>query len=207
MTFTPSTMGDIDILNLCRCRSSSSSARPCSQGDRNKTIAADIDGHIYANVEGFYPKYFQDKTWSSAAEQIVQEAKPESFNPQDLQSREIFTAWLLRYNLFLYKGKKQSGACKAARYVWIEGHPMACGFSGRNPVLIRQKVSNREPGWADVEVIGEFCHDRSSSYRGLLHLCEHARAVFAHQPDRLFLHGFYVRRGMMELWMFNRCGI
>ncbi|KAF7856850.1 hypothetical protein EAF04_009611 [Stromatinia cepivora] len=207
MTSAPPSMGDIDTLNACQCRGPSNSTRPCNQGDRNKAIAGDIDGHIYASVGGFYAKYFQGKTWSSAAEQIVQAAKPQSFNPQVLRSREGFNAWLLGYNSFPHEGAKLSGACMAAQYAWIEGHTTASALSSENPVLIRPKVSNREPGWADVKVIGEFCHSRSGLCRGLLQLCEHARAVFAHQPDRLFLHGFYVCRGMMELWMFDRCGI
>jgi len=46
------------------------------------------------------------------------------------------------------------------------------------------------------------------SYRtGLLDLCGYARAVFAHQPTRLFLHGFYVCEGTLELWVFDRSGL
>ncbi|KND86276.1 hypothetical protein TOPH_09086 [Tolypocladium ophioglossoides CBS 100239] len=42
---------------------------------------------------------------------------------------------------------------------------------------------------------------------GLLTLCGHARKVFAGQPTRLFLHGFYLRGSLMELWVFDRSGI
>lgn len=138
----------------------------------------------------------------------MQAAKPESFNPQVLQSRESFNAWLLGYNSFLHEKAKLFGVYIAAQYAHIEGHTTTCALSNENPVLLHLKVNNsKQPGWADVKVIGEFCHNRSGLYRGLLQLCEHARAVFAHQPDRLFLHGFYVYEGMMELWTFDRCGI
>lgn len=47
--------------------------------------------------------------------------------------------------------------------------------------------------WRDVQAIGKFCLDDSTSYQeGLLSLCGYARRVFTSQPTRLFLHGFYM---------------
>jgi Fungal protein kinase len=35
----------------------------------------------------------------------------------------------------------------------------------------------------------------------------HAREVFASQPTRRFLHGFFIRGSFMELWVFDRSGL
>lgn len=42
---------------------------------------------------------------------------------------------------------------------------------------------------------------------GLLRLCRSAHQVFASQPTRLFLHGFYIRGSLIELWVFDRSGL
>jgi len=42
---------------------------------------------------------------------------------------------------------------------------------------------------------------------GLLQLGRLAQAVFARQPTRLFLHGFYICGLVLELWVFDRSGL
>lgn len=166
------------------------------QDNHHNNIANDIDGHIYASVEGFYAKFFEDKPWSSAAERMVQATKE---NLGDLQSHEEFAAWLSQFQSNLPRNA-------GTRYTWLGKRLGTLASSHNVPVLSRQNDSGRELGWADVMVIGEFCLD--GSYRtGLLELCGHARAVFSCQPDRLFLHGFYICGGKMELWVFDRSGI
>ncbi|OTA93921.1 hypothetical protein M434DRAFT_45037, partial [Hypoxylon sp. CO27-5] len=62
--------------------------------------------------------------------------------------------------------------------------------------------------WDRVQVIGQFCHSGRVRYRdGLLRLCRSAYQVFASQPTRLFLHGFYIRSSLIELWVFDRSGL
>lgn len=46
-----------------------------------------------------------------------------------------------------------------------------------------------------------------SYQNGLLHLCRSACEVFASQPTRLFLHGFYICSSLIELWVFDRSGL
>jgi hypothetical protein len=62
--------------------------------------------------------------------------------------------------------------------------------------------------WTDLQVIREL---KQSEIRGrytkeLLSFCGHAREVFASQPTRRFLHGFFIRGSFMELWVFDRSG-
>ncbi len=68
--------------------------------------------------------------------------------------------------------------------------------------------SGSNDGWRHIQVVGQFCRDDSIGYReGLVSLCGHACKVFASQPTRPLLHGFYIRRTRMELWAFDRSGI
>ncbi|KAH7176300.1 serine/threonine-protein kinase Sgk2 [Dactylonectria macrodidyma] len=49
---------------------------------------------------------------------------------------------------------------------------------------------------------GQAYHHGCVSYQdGLLHLCRSAHQVFASQPTRLFLHGFYIRGSLIGPWI------
>lgn len=69
-------------------------------------------------------------------------------------------------------------------------------------------ASNVQTRWDHVQVIGQFYHRSCVCYQdGLLRLCRSAHQVFASQPTRLFLHGFYIRGSLIELWVFDRSGL
>jgi hypothetical protein len=164
----------------------------------NGDITTDIDGHIFVSVNNFYDDVFEARPWSSTAERTAKEAR-QGLNHQDFQSLEGFTAWLPEFQANL-------PAKTATRYGWINKQ-IGTSVSSRDVlVLSRLDDTGRELSWLDVLVVGRFCHDESYQ-TGFLELCGHARAVFASQPTRLFLHGFYISGGMMELWMFDRSGI
>ena len=60
----------------------------------------------------------------------------------------------------------------------------------------------------DVRAIGYLCMDDSINYQdGLLGLCGHVQKVFMNQPTRLYLHGLYIRKSLVEAWTFDRSGI
>lgn len=61
--------------------------------------------------------------------------------------------------------------------------------------------------WENVQVIGQFHHSDVCYQQGLLQLCRSAHHVFASQPTRLFLHGFYTRDSLIEFWVFDRSGL
>ena len=69
-------------------------------------------------------------------------------------------------------------------------------------------TSNEQVRWDNAQVVGQFYRDDCVCYRdGLLHLCRSACRVFASQPTRLFLHGFYMRGSLIEFWVFDRSGL
>lgn len=69
-------------------------------------------------------------------------------------------------------------------------------------------VSDRETRWGHVQAIGQLSRDASVDYQhGLLCLERAAHEVFASQPTRRFLHGFYMRGPLAELYVFDRSGV
>ncbi|KAG6006659.1 hypothetical protein E4U21_006804 [Claviceps maximensis] len=87
----------------------------------------------------------------------------------------------------------------------------------RLPGYTEAAVSDKKT-WRNTHVVGFFashgqvqpgsCSASASAYRaGLVHLCRAAHRVFASQPARLFLHGFYLRGWLLELWVFDRSGL
>lgn len=86
-------------------------------------------------------------------------------------------------------------------------------FCLKKPKLTKDMAeAEKESFWSDVQVIGHFCKKSlpttcTCSYRnGFLRLSRYAREVFAFQPLRLFLHGFYIHGGQAEFWIFDRSG-
>lgn len=177
------------------------STRSFEQEGNYENIVDDIDWHIQCSVKGFYEKYFATASWSSAAEQVVQAVYPEVLDLQELQPHIGFLEWLWRFQSIFFKGQR-------AHYTCLEKSFSKPVLSHNVLMMSRINDSKREPSWTDVLVVGEFCQDESDMHQaGLLQLCGHARAVFACQPARLFLHGFYMCGGMMELWVFDRSGM
>ncbi|KAI1662452.1 FunK1 protein kinase [Daldinia decipiens] len=75
-------------------------------------------------------------------------------------------------------------------------------------IMPASSISNVQMRWDHVQVIGQFYHRGCVCYQdGLLHLCRSAHLVFSSQPTRLFLHGFYIRGSLLELWDFDRSGL
>ncbi|KAM0441231.1 hypothetical protein ACHAPT_000538 [Fusarium lateritium] len=69
-------------------------------------------------------------------------------------------------------------------------------------------ASNVQTRWDHVQVVGQFYRRGCVPYQdGLLRLCQSARQVFASQPTRLFLHGFYIRDSLIKFWVFDRSGL
>lgn len=166
-----------------------------------ESVVDDIDCHIQCNVKGFYEKYFATASWFSAAEHVVLAVQEDFLDHQKLQSRIGFLEWLWRFQLALPKGQR-------AHYTCIEKPFSKLDFSNKVLVMSRINDSKREPTWTDVLVVGELCLDESEMHQAVfLRICGHARAVFAYQPARLFLHGFCMCGRMVELWVFDRSGI
>lgn len=69
-------------------------------------------------------------------------------------------------------------------------------------------IENKEakPGTA-IQAVGLVCASDVNYRDGLITLCASAQTVFYEQPTRLFLHAFYMRGSLVELWAFDRSGL
>ena len=208
---TPPTAFDEHPLDTpLKSTSSSQRANEQTHNDIDERILQEINGCVYNDTGGLYQKYFEGKSWSAEAGRIVQTADPQVVNgrwsdyPQP-PTQTAFLDWFWRFQAkFLQKGRGKFSASPDL--------PLAGSDCKRKPDLFMVHRSilkhDGKNDWADVRVIGEL---KQSEIRGkyteeLLWFCEHAREVFASQPTRRFLHGFFIRGSQMELWIFDRSG-
>ncbi|KAK0706790.1 hypothetical protein B0T26DRAFT_756246 [Lasiosphaeria miniovina] len=160
----------------------------------------DIGGYIHSPVDRFMVKYFArfDSILQDTVTGIIaRDRYPFSLSPRP--SVQDILAWFSALSLEGVNGARGTWhACCHAPAAAAASEPEGSSGGGAHLLLTRSAAfdPNIEASWRDVEVIGQFCQDDNSSggtyLDGLLALGGHARAVFAAQPTRLFLHGFYV---------------
>jgi hypothetical protein len=211
-TSTPPTIFNKLVLDTpFRSTSSSQQANEQAHDDIDERILQEINGCVYTDTEGFYKKYFEGKEWSAETERIAQEANPQVVDgrwtdyPQ-APSQNAVLDWFWRFQQRFLQGGRST-------YYASPDLPLTGSDCKRKPDLFLAPSQTPKHGrtyhWRDVRVLGEL---KQSEIRGkyteeLLSFCGHAREVFASQPTRLFLHGFFIRGSGMELWMFDRSGL
>ncbi|KAH0562856.1 hypothetical protein GP486_002529 [Trichoglossum hirsutum] len=175
----------------------------------DERILQEISGCVYNDTKGFYEKYFEGKSWSSTAEQIIQRVNPQTTNGlwtgyPNPPSQSAFFKWFW---------KLQSTYLSGGRSMYYTSHNRSLAGSScdRQPDLFVAPSGTITKGgkynWMDVRVIGELKESVSKNYPDeLAKFCGHAREVFTSQPTRLFLHGFIIRGSMVELWVIDRSG-
>lgn len=164
----------------------------------------------YRDAKGFFKKYFENKEWSSRAQDVYESIKSQHIcnkwvnlvgSPD--QSRVLEWLFSLQDNLL---SKEQRYYCTTKSTKELTGGE-ACR---QIDLVVRRK--NREPSDAedirkDIVVIGEL---KASNHNGvkkpLIQLAVYARDVFANQPTRRYLHAFTICGSKMELWVFDRSG-
>ncbi|KAI1110334.1 FunK1 protein kinase [Nemania sp. NC0429] len=159
-----------------------------------------IDGRMHGPMSGFIKKYFgnfQHEAGGVSGPYAVPPAAP---------SPDNFPHWF---------SDNVAGERDGARGSWrISSGDVAPGHEsdGDDTRLLLTMPSQPnfeiQTRWDHVQVIGQFYYRDSVRHQdGLLRLCRSAHQVFASQPTRLFLHGFYIRGSLIELWVFDRSGL
>ncbi|KAK3943566.1 hypothetical protein QBC46DRAFT_361833 [Diplogelasinospora grovesii] len=173
------------------------------------SIRTELSGCVFRHVKGFYAKYFEDKSWSTAAEQAAQKVQLDVASALyrdflELKSQGSFSAWLARLqSMSLAEGQILHHF--RSPQVNTSDHPLRAivylvASSGRSE-------SSSPPPAADARVFGDFSVDASDiGPESVSRFYETARQVFQARPTRRFLHGFQIRGSTMELWMFDRSG-
>lgn len=170
----------------------------------DQDIFDNIDGRMQGPMNGFIKKYFGNFQYSPQGALEVQTPGGVSWRctvPSAAPSSDSFLEWFSNYvspeldgSWDISSGDGENDDNGARLLLTMPASPA---------------TSNRQATrWGDVEVIGQFYSPGSVCYQdGLLRLCRSAHQVFANQPTRLFLHGFYIRGSLVEVWVFDRSGL
>lgn len=182
----------------------------------DEDILADVNGHIYGPVDGFYEKHFITlKSFCGEADAVqkLAGAAGDSYYAclSSAPSSHGFLQWFSAFSRYAPHTLDDSqGAWHTVRLEAACGATDSHGHSAH--LYLTRSLATFDPlvndTWTEVEVIGEFRDSPSADYReGFVALCRQANQVFLAQPERLFLHGFYTRGSLMELWAFDRSGL
>ncbi|KAI1418377.1 FunK1 protein kinase [Hypoxylon sp. FL1857] len=176
----------------------------------DQELLDNIGGRMHGPMTGFIKKYFGNFQYIHEDGVLeIRAAGRVSYRcdiPSAVPSPDDFLQWFSEY---------LSRELDGARGSWhISTNNVAQANEGADNgaqlllTIIPSQVSSKQTRWDYVQVIGQFYHGNSVCYQdGLLRLCRSAYEVFASQPTRFFLHGFYMRGSLIELWIFDRSGL
>ncbi|KAL2887390.1 hypothetical protein HOO65_050511 [Ceratocystis lukuohia] len=176
----------------------------------NQEILNNIDGHIHGPTSGFIKKYFNKFQY------VHQNASLEIQEAGTVISRyAIPSAAPLPENFLQWFSTYVSQEIDGARGSWgVSSDNESSEHKNANDsarFLLNMSTSpplDNQIKWNHVQAIGQFYQHSDVSYQyGLLRLCQSAHQVFASQPTRFFLHGFYIRGSLIEFWIFDRSGL
>ncbi|KAJ0121961.1 hypothetical protein J7T55_002472 [Diaporthe amygdali] len=183
-------------------------APPASLTD-DQDVLANIDGRMHGPMSGFIKKYFGNFQYVHQDAFLEIKAAGRLSGrcavPSAAPSPDNFLQWFSDYmsrELDGARGSWHVSSGDAAPEHEIDGDGAR--------LLLTMPTSpafSAQTRWENVQVIGQFYHRGCVCYQdGLLRLCRSAHHVFASQPTRLFLHGFYIHGSLIELWVFDRSG-
>ncbi|KAI3328899.1 FunK1 protein kinase [Xylariaceae sp. AK1471] len=182
---------------------------PASETD-DQEILDNIDGRMHGPMSGFIKKYFDNFQYvhQDALLEIQTAGRVSSrcAVPSAAPSPDKFLQWFSNYVSRELDGARGSWHISSGNVA--SEHESADDGARLLLAMPTSSASNIQTGWDHVQVIGQFYRRGCVCYQdGLLRLCRSAHQVFASQPTRLFLHGFYIRGSLIELWIFDRSGL
>jgi hypothetical protein len=186
--------------------------------DELSTIREDLKESVICDVGGFYEKYFENKSWTGAAGELVETFKesPRSQNHENgsthlscaLQRSTDADAvtWLKTYLKTFPSGLPNT-------WVASSDQPLDdCDVEEPLPTfyLVHPGAGEQDSSWkwSDVQVLGLVTSSDSdiSAYQARMRFFLHARHAFNAQPTRLFIHGFQFHGREGHFWVFDRQG-
>ncbi|KAM5361949.1 hypothetical protein ACJA88_014258 [Fusarium oxysporum] len=184
-------------------------APPATTTD-DQEILDNIDGRMHGPMSGFVKKYFSNFRYVRLDDLLeIQAAGRISSRcavPSAAPSPDNFLPWFSNYVSRELDGAR--GSWHISNGNVASQHESVDDGARLLLTMPASLASNVQTRWDHVQVIGQFYHRGCVCYQdGLLRLCRSAHQVFASQPTRLFLHGFYIRGSLIELWVFDRSGL
>lgn len=183
---------------------------PLASTTDDQDILDNIDGRMHGPMSGFIKKYFGNFQYTHQDAFLeIREAGRVSGRcavPSAAPSSDNFLQWFSNYTSRELDGARGSWHISSGGVA--PEHESDADGAGLFLTISSSPASNVQTRWDHVQVIGQFYHHACVCYQdGLLCLCRSAHQVFASQPTRLFLHGFYIRGSLIELWVFDRSGL
>ncbi|MCJ1349377.1 hypothetical protein MMC31_007617 [Peltigera leucophlebia] len=173
-----------------------------------EAIFYEIKERTYGNVGGFFKKYFVGKEWTKESRKIYKVMKKRHVRGQwkDLPSPPTqgkVRKWLSDF-------QKEFLSNTQSEYFTSENCSDFTGAEAKRQLdfFVKRKsdAASTRHDWKDILVIGEHKQSQSDFKSLLLQLSRYMRDVFAAQPTRRFVHGFFLHDTTMELWVFDRSG-
>lgn len=163
----------------------------------DEEILNNIKSRLHGPMNRFFDKFFGDLTHDNAIDIFTDLQEPAQLN---------FLHWFM-------SNTRRIQQLNGIRGSWRE-LPLENGSTDDGCRLLLTISPAGQPKsdsleWNQVQIVGQFyCSQDSASYQdGLVQLCRSAISVFATQPSRLFLHGFYVWGSLLEFWVVDRSGL
>ena len=191
----------------------SSSSQQGSEQTRNlieARIFEEIQGCTYQNIEGFFSKYFEGRSWTKRTKEIYQAVQERHVNgrwtdfPQTPVQNEVCKWWFDFQDEFL--------SSERSVYYTSTSRDLTGGEAKRQIDLFvkpsNEKLSKEVHNWKDVEVVGELTETdtKNITKAKLLQIARYVRDVFSTQPTRRYVHAFILRGNDMQAWVFDRSG-
>lgn len=156
----------------------------------------DLDGHVYPNVEGLTACFLEHQNWSEPVLAIAKEVAT-SHSPV-IKSFEDFAPWIEKLQSVARPYKSSTG--NHSQFTWSKARPR------ESIALANGTDGNKSPSWSNVLALGEV-NFNSPYIIGFHNLCAQVNTVFAYQPARILVHGFYLSGSNLEMWVFDRAGV
>ncbi|KAF3015141.1 hypothetical protein E8E15_002460 [Penicillium rubens] len=172
-----------------------------------QSLRNELKGNIFRNVDGFYAKYFEGKSWSGAVQNKLEETKSAdivsklSAGVPGIAHFDPLVEWLAEFQTLFFTVDQANFR--------FHSQPLS-NASSTSQAVIYLETSSLQSVAGSTRVFGEF-HQGSGSVLAdddddILRFCERAQQVFKAQSARCFVHGFLVRGTTLELWAFDRSG-
>ncbi|KAH6637139.1 hypothetical protein F5144DRAFT_647085 [Chaetomium tenue] len=170
-----------------------------------QSLRDELDGNVFRGVDGFFAKYFENRPWSAALEEKLQETKAADKLSTDALGLTHFDAlveWLAAFGSLIFVADQSS--------LRFRTQSLSSTPTGPLSASIYIETSDLPFVAGSTRVFGEYHHADATvavdDYDDLMRFYGRALAVFQAQPARLFLHGFRVCGSTLKLWVFDRSG-
>ncbi|PHH73749.1 hypothetical protein CDD80_3607 [Ophiocordyceps camponoti-rufipedis] len=186
-----------------------------TRGKVDDDLWTEISTCHYKKVDGFVDTFFDATSWEDGNKTILNNVLSGAYSngrwvdfPERRKVTEDTVRDWIKNLLHRYMEKAPN---KLFHTTKTSGITEKINTGVQIDIMFRKSTPSSAPGGSqslkDILVVGELKRSDRAVIKSLLtQLARYARAVFAEQPLRRFVHGFCLTHDMMEMWVFDRSG-